>query len=280
MSAGAEHRLAAIAAMQHGVFARTQALDAGLSKSQIDRRLHTARWVRVLPRVYRATAHAGTAVSPLWAAVLWAGTDSALSHRTAALLWRLEPLVPGPVEITVPPDRAPRTQAVVVHRAETTGDVVHVEGLAVTSPCRTLVDLAGMVDDAELAVALASARLSGLVAVPALLACLDAIGAAGRPGAARVRRVAAGIEANATAHLEAAVAHLLRAHRLYASERGRGRFVWPHVRLVLTCGPPGTARPEPGRRVLHLTHDDLARPAELVTRVARALGVPRVVASR
>jgi hypothetical protein len=280
MPAAAEHRLAAIAAIQHGIFGREQALDAGLSKSQIDRRLHAARWMRVLPRVYRASASAVTAVSPMWAAVLWAGSGSALSHRTAALLWRLEPLVRGPIEITVPPDRAPRTREVVVHRAETMGDIAHLERLAVTSPCRTLVDLAGVVDDAELAVALASARLSGLVAVPALLACLDGIGRAGRPGAARVRRVAAGIDANAAAHLEAGVAHLLRAHRLYASERGRGRFAWPHARFVLTCGPPGESRPEPGRRVLHLTHDDLARPAELLARVVRALGVPRVGVSR
>jgi hypothetical protein len=280
MSSPAEVRLAQVAAFQHGVFGRAQALAAGLTKSQLDRRLQDRRWVRVLPRVYRDAATASSLVAPFWAAVLWSGPGSALSHRSAALLWRIEPAMRGPIEVAVPAARAPRANGIVVHRADTDRDVILVEGLPLTSPCRTLIDLAGIVDDAELGVALASALLHGLVTVPALLGRLDELGSAGRAGSARVRRVAAAIDANEAANLEAGVAHLLRAHRLHAPERDRGRFAWPDARLVLKCAPPGMARLEPGWRVLTLAHDDLARPDELVARVVRALDVPRFGASR
>src|SRR5262249_23831506 len=56
MSSPAEVRLAQVAALQHGVFGRAQVLDAGLTKSQLDRRLQDRRWIRVLPRVYRDAA--------------------------------------------------------------------------------------------------------------------------------------------------------------------------------------------------------------------------------
>jgi hypothetical protein len=37
----------------------------------------------------------------LWAAVLWGGECSAISHRAAAALYRLDGCEPGPVELTV-----------------------------------------------------------------------------------------------------------------------------------------------------------------------------------
>jgi len=56
MSSPAEVRLAHVAALQHGVFGRAQAFAAGVTKSQLDRRLQDRRWIRVLPRVYRDAA--------------------------------------------------------------------------------------------------------------------------------------------------------------------------------------------------------------------------------
>jgi hypothetical protein len=68
-------------------------------------------------------------------------------------------------------------------------DVVWVERLPVTSPVRTVVDLAGVLDDAGLEAVVRLARARRLVTVRALRSRSDEIGAVGRPAAARLRRL-------------------------------------------------------------------------------------------
>src|SRR5437868_2598687 len=118
LEAGA--RLAIVAAAQQGVFTRAQAIDAGFSPGQIERRVGSRAWTRVLPRVYRMSATPDAFALAQWAAILWAGPGAALSHTSAAARWRIAgvPAAPaGRVEIVVPRHRAPRAARVVVHRA-------------------------------------------------------------------------------------------------------------------------------------------------------------------
>ena len=190
LCAAADARLAAAATPQHGAFTRAQALRAGLSNGQIDRRLRAGTWVRVLPRVYRHVTTPRTTILAFWAAALWAGAGSALSHTSAGAVWRLVRDAPVEPEVLVARSRAPAAAGVVVHRSTLDAiDVRIVDGLPVTTPARTLIDLAAVLDDADLEAAVESARRRGLVVPSVLTARLDAIGASGRPGVARLRRV-------------------------------------------------------------------------------------------
>ena len=84
---------------QHGHVSRAQAIAAGLSKQQIDYRLRTGRWTRVLPSTYRLTAAAESWEGSLIATCLH--TNGVASHRCAAALWDLILYDEPPVEITV-----------------------------------------------------------------------------------------------------------------------------------------------------------------------------------
>ena len=81
---------------------------------------------------------------------------SAFSEVTAALLhgWDLPPLPESiPVCVAVPPPAQPRRRGVRARRlAVRAEDVVTVDGLPVTSPGRTLTDLAGSLSDIDLTV--------------------------------------------------------------------------------------------------------------------------------
>ena len=142
------------------------------------------------PHVYR---HAGSRPDRLLvvgAAVLWAGSGSFLSHTTAAALWRMVPDVPEAVELLVPRTRAPRTPGVIVHRVACLDRVdvtVTRAGLPVTTPVRTMIDLAAVAPAHELAPVLDHALVRGLVTRRALERRLDALGTRGRPGTARLR---------------------------------------------------------------------------------------------
>ncbi|HEV7523422.1 MAG TPA: hypothetical protein VGP92_00555 [Acidimicrobiia bacterium] len=188
-------RLAAAAATQHGQFTRVQARSAGFSAAQIDRRLRAAVWKRVLPSVYRHAAVPESGAARNWAAVLWAGPGCAVSHATAATIWGIVGRAGARPELIVPQARGLRAAGIVVHRVAGIGDedVVRVRGLPITSPVRTIIDLAGVLDEAHLGVALAAARARRLVTVRAVRVRLDEIGSVGRPGSARLRTLLAAV---------------------------------------------------------------------------------------
>jgi hypothetical protein len=80
-----------LTARQHGVVARRQLLRLGLGEDAIDHRLSNGRLLRLERGVY-AVGHAELRrEGRLIAAVLAAGDDAVLSHRSAAALWGLRP---------------------------------------------------------------------------------------------------------------------------------------------------------------------------------------------
>ena len=188
-------RLAEVAVVQHGVFTRAQAMASGFSASQIERRVRARAWERVLPGVYQHAATPASTARAYWAAVLWAGPECALSHASAAAIWRIPSAVLGRPELIVPKARAPRVRDVLVHRVTRIDDddVLRVGRLPVTSPVRTIIDLAGVLEAGDLELALASARSRRLVTIRAVRGRLDEIGTVGRPGAARLRTLLAAI---------------------------------------------------------------------------------------
>lgn len=160
--------IAALANRQHGVVARRQLLDLGVDRNAIDRRL-ARRLLIPLHRGVFAVGHRRLRIEGRWlAAVLAVGPGAALSHRDAAALHGMRKPPESPkVSVTTGKD-AKGTSAVWVFARRTLDaeDMTTVRGIPVTSPARTLVDLAPMLTAGQLAAALGEADRRGLLDVP------------------------------------------------------------------------------------------------------------------
>lgn len=138
--------MSALAGRQHGVVSTVQLRALGLDRGAVSWRVRRGRLHPVHRGVY-AVGHARlTFRGRLWAAVLaCGGVDAAVvSHRCAGAEWDLLPPPGDPIEVTTLA-RGASTARIRVHRSRTldrTRDVVLREGLPVTTPTRTLVDLA------------------------------------------------------------------------------------------------------------------------------------------
>ena len=245
----ADREVARIAAANRGPFTHRGARDAGLSNRQIELRLDAEAWKVALPRVY---VHAATRLSTdvmHRAALLWAGPTSVLSHRCAGEAWKLDGISHVQPEILVEGARHPRSKLVISHRTLSFGpsDVRRVDGLRVTSPTRTVIDLASVLDLPTLRIAFESARRRRLTTVDQVRARLDGIGGAGRPGAAQLERLLCALRDREASEspLEVKVAELLDSARLpppvtqhhvaIGRRVYRLDFAWPSSRVALEC---------------------------------------------
>ena len=114
-----------------------------MTDDMIDHRLATGRWVRVAVGLYRIAGVPVTWRQRAMAACLVSGSGAVVSHRSAAVLWGVSGFRPGALDITVPPGRSNRNALARVHRSAIEG--VRRDGIPVTRPSRTLLDLAGAV---------------------------------------------------------------------------------------------------------------------------------------
>jgi hypothetical protein len=112
------------------------------------------------------------------------------SHRAAGRLWGLDGLEEAPVEVLVPLERAHRLPFT-THRTGTWDrvDGARRSGIPTTSPARTIVDLAAVLGEEALEIALDAALRNGLVRVPRVLWRLERLGSRGRAGVAALRRL-------------------------------------------------------------------------------------------
>ncbi len=139
-----DKRAAAIAAVQANVIDLDQLRAAGLGHAAVVHRLQSGRMQRLHRRVYLLGAAPPSTAARYWAAVLACRPRALISHRSAAAVWGMLPEEEGDVHVTVLA-RNPRTRpGIVVHRTRTMvrADLRHRDGLPVTSPARTLADLA------------------------------------------------------------------------------------------------------------------------------------------
>ena len=189
METMSEQRCRRLAATQENLIRRDQATSCGMSPSAIARRTAEGWWTIVLPRVY-STDHAEiTWPRAAHAAALWGGNRSVLSHETAAALWRLEGFPPGPLVVTAEKALRP-PRCVRVHKVRELGpaDLASHGGLTVTSPARTLLDVAAVAPEGVEA-ALDDALRMRLVSLPKLRWYLAAHGGRGRRGTALLRQL-------------------------------------------------------------------------------------------
>jgi hypothetical protein len=142
-SAPDDRRLAELAARRYGVVSRGQLAAIGFDDAAIARRVTSGR----LHRLYRGVYAVGHTIVPprgRWlAAVLACGDGAVLSHRSAAALWGIRPTAAARVDITVSRTSGVRSNArIAVHRTRREAERVVLDGIAVTTPGRTLADLA------------------------------------------------------------------------------------------------------------------------------------------
>lgn len=129
-----------LAGRQHGVVSRAQLAAVGLTRSQIGGRVRKGWLHRVHEGVYAVGHISLTRNGQFMAAVLACGEGAAVSHFSAAALWGLLEARGQQIHVTVEGNRVCR--GIVVHRSPLQGERLRRLGIVVTTPARTLVDLA------------------------------------------------------------------------------------------------------------------------------------------
>jgi very-short-patch-repair endonuclease len=178
-----------IAVRQHGVVARSQLLDAGIPSHLIDRHLRQGR----LDALHRGVYGIGPILPPRareMAACLACGPRAVISHGSAAGLWGILAPVPkgAAIEVAVRQGHHVRP-GIIVHRLSTLRDdeCTRTDGVPVSTPARTLLDLAVAAPHRTIERALDEAVARRLV-TPAKMRCILERHA-GRPGTRRLRAV-------------------------------------------------------------------------------------------
>jgi very-short-patch-repair endonuclease len=296
----AHDRLARLAARQHGVVTVRQLYSLGFSDSQVRTR-SAAGWLHCIHRGVYAVGQARLTAHGHWmAAVLAGGEGAVLSHQAAAELWKLRRRRRGPAsstEITIPRRRGGRPRPrLIVHRVPTldVDETTVIEGIPVTTPARTILDLAARLPSRQLERAMDEAERLGLCGPLEL----QAIAAAhpGRSGAGALRRLLARHAVGTTAtrnNFEERFLAICRNRRLPQPEINVPLldyvvdFLWRDVNLIVEVDGRGTHgtrrafqedRDRDGRlavagyRVLRFTWWDVTRrPAVVANRVRRML---------
>lgn len=123
---------------------------------------------------------------------MWLRGRGILSHLTSASLLGLVETEKFPIEVTTSTHslKAP-SDRIVVHRVKRLEprDCRVIYGIDITTPVRTIVDLAGCLPQRRFEFVLDEARRRRLVAERPLREALDRLGRQGRPGVKLVRRI-------------------------------------------------------------------------------------------
>jgi very-short-patch-repair endonuclease len=165
-------RIGSLAEAQHGVVSRRQLLELGVGRGAVEGWVARGQLRRVQWGVY-AVGHRPTSRESRWmAAVLSAGPGAVLSHRSAGALWRILSPMSIPPEVT----RATRIQSrpgLCGHCGVLRPDeITRVDGIPVTTPPRTALDIAAQSTMSQLERALNEMEARGLtdkLSIPDLL---------------------------------------------------------------------------------------------------------------
>ncbi len=159
MAGASDKAIARLAGRQRGYVTRAQLLSLGLGPDAVVYRIRMGRLIRVHAGVY-AVGHAPLS-SPdrAYAAVLACGPGAVLSHGTAASLWGVDKRWRTPFEVTVPSAR--RRPGIRIHRTRLhRRDIRRHDGIRVTSPARTVLDIAPHLTDRALTRAVNDLRIA------------------------------------------------------------------------------------------------------------------------
>ncbi len=241
---GTNHRdraVAEIADRQHGVVSRAQLLAAGLGRGTITRGVEAGRLWPVFRGVY-AVGHVALGRRAWWkAALLACGPDAALSHRSAATLWQLRADATLPVDVTTSTSHGRKHAQVATHRTRLDPtDALVIDDLRVTTPSRTIVDMAARLEGRRLRELVERAQDVRRFDRDDLESALSRVPR--RPGTRRLEDLIVLVSPdaeNARSHLERLFLRLVRRARLPRpllnhEIAGHARdFVWLDKRLVV-----------------------------------------------
>lgn len=138
--------LMSVAGHNDGLVCSRNAARAWVSKQRINRAVQEGILLPWLPGVYRVAGPALTRRQELLGALLWAGEGAVLSHWTAAELHQLDIPTPRTIHLSTHREIRPPSGCIVVHSRTYIypTDVMAIDGMAVTEPKRTLIDLAAV----------------------------------------------------------------------------------------------------------------------------------------
>lgn len=176
---------------QHLVTRDSLREELGLTPRQIRTARESGMLVPILGGVFAVGGLQLNQAQLALAACLWR-TDTMIGFDTAARYWGLRRTRRDQVDVSVPKAARPQLSWARVHYATQVHDddiVHHVDGLRVTSPSRTLADLAGIVDAFTLRSMVEDALNKELCTPASLLEVARRTGGRGRPGSARFREV-------------------------------------------------------------------------------------------
>jgi very-short-patch-repair endonuclease len=284
-----DRAIAALAARQYGVVSGGQLRALGLGTGAIKHRTAVGR-LQPLHRGVFAVGHRALRSEAWWmAAVLAAGEGAVLSHRSAAALWGMRTAHRKRIEVSVPRHRRSTPRLELHHVALPPDEVAIERGIPVTTPARTLLDIASVLSESHLRAAFDEAEFRRLGSPTSLDALLERY-----PGRRGTRAVTTVLEDHrrdgetvTRSLLERRLLALVDRHGLprprinRIGPEGELDATWPEQRLVVECdgfAAHGTRRAfeddrardralqVAGWRVLRITWRQLTDDADLIAR--------------
>lgn len=289
-----ELEIARLAARQHGMVTWKQLCAAGVSRKAITANVRNG-WLAVRHRgVYQLGVFGGPFADEM-AALLACGPHAAIGHWSSTFVFALAPRPVGGVDVTIAKGLAGRRPGIRPHRTITLPpcDVVVKHGLRVTTPARTLLDLAATAPRHVLERLTEEAQVQRLASTAELLAVIERN--PGRSGVRRLREIALALDEPLLTRSEAEkrLRALIRSAGLPLPRTNVTRAgwevdaVWDAQRLVVEVDgykyhrPPAAFERDrrkdadlmlAGYRVLRITWRRLTRePAQVIALIAAAL---------
>jgi very-short-patch-repair endonuclease len=168
--------LAAIAGRQKGIVTRDQLLAAGLSVGRIKRLIRSGHLIPVHRGIYLVGHRAVHPLAYETAAILACRPRAMLSHHTASRLMKLAAPKGGKIHVTLLGRWRPAPSGVAIHTISTINrnELHRHDGLPITSPSLTILDMAGVLATPDLIDLLNEARVQRRITDAQLHATLDA----------------------------------------------------------------------------------------------------------
>lgn len=237
-----------VAQQQFGLITMDQLVEQGWSKEALRWLVERERLVRVRRGLYRLPGTNRGWRHRAYEALILAGPGAALSHSSAAHLWRLDGFErePAVVDLCVPGRSRPRVDDVRIHLPRRRFSTLRCGAFWVTSVAQTLLDLAATLDEESLEVALDSAQRRYRQVDAWLAALASARDPRTTPGLTRLQTLAQARGGQRTdSSLEVRAWRVLRRARLPVAPRlqhevfdasgyvMRVDFAWPAERIAV-----------------------------------------------
>jgi|SRR5579875_1103892 len=170
-------RLFDLVSGQAGYFSAAQALDLGYSYQAQAHHVAAGNWLRVDRGIFRLAEWVPGEHDELARWTLWSKGRAVVSHESALEVHDIGEFESRRVHLTVPPAFTMRDEALALHFAKLPdGDVLERPGFRVTTPLRSLIDVAaGGPDEEQLARAISEAQQKGLLTLRRLRSRAEAL---------------------------------------------------------------------------------------------------------